>query len=774
MISLCSGWEFTTEWSEEWNTGSGAGEAVRLPHNVKELPLHYADRSDYEMISGYRRTLNITPEMLEKRLFLQFDGAGHIATVFVNGCSAATHYGGYTAFRVEITELVHEGENLISVRLDSTENPALPPFGFVIDYLTYGGLYREVWLDVREKEYISDIFVTTPTLITASVLVSTDGVEKAPVKVEIYDGDSLIASGNGTSGDPVTLTAYGAAAWSPDSPKLYTCRASLDNSDSCEVTFGFRTIEFTSDCFLLNGKKTFMRGLNRHQSWPYMGYAAPERLQREDAGILKYELQCNAVRTSHYPQSQSFIDECDRLGIMVFTEIPGWQHVGNSAWQDIACENVREMVTQYRNHPSITLWGVRINESGDNDDFYTRTNAIAHELDPSRPTSGVRFIQKSSLLEDVYAFNDFSHDGKTPGCKPKSEVTPDMSKALFISEHTGHMFPTKSYDKWSRHEEHALRHARVLDAALADDHHTACFGWCMFDYQTHRDFGSGDRICYHGVTDSFRNPKMAAAVYASQGELAPVLEISSSMDIGDYNGGILPPVYAFTNADSVKLYKNDIFVKEFRPEGWSGLKHGPVYIDDKVGDLLESLEGFGKAKAAAVGDCLNACEKYGISNLPLKYKLKFAMVMKKYGLSYHDGYELYGKYIGLWGGSSTVWRFDAVRAGEVIKSITCSPQNKLHLEVRAGSTELCEGDRYDMSSVRVRVLDENNNPAPFAQLPISFDLTGDAALVGPSVAAAEGGMCGTYVKTIGKAGNAVLTVSAPGTDTVTVSFNIRG
>ena len=149
---------------------------------------------------------------------------------------------------------------------------------------------------------------------------------------------------------------------------------------------------------------------------------------------------------------------------------------------------------------------MRINESVDDDEFYTRTNALAHSLDPSRATSGVRYLEKSSLLEDVYAYNDFSHSGDNPGVKPKSKVTPDMGKALIVSEHNGHMFPTKSFDPWQKRQEQALRHARVLGAAMADGEHAGCFGWCMFDYPTHKDFGSGDRVCYHGVMDAFRNP----------------------------------------------------------------------------------------------------------------------------------------------------------------------------------------------------------------------------------------------------------------------------
>ena len=198
--------------------------------------------------------------------------------------------------------------------------------------------------------------------------------------------------------------------------------------DTVEQRFGFRTAEFRADGFYLNGKKTFLRGLNRHQCYPYIGYAAPAHLQREDARILKEELACNAVRTSHYPQSQHFIDACDRLGLLVFTEIPGWQHIGDEAWKDQAVENVREMVLQYRNHPSIVLWGVRINESQDDDEFYRRTNALAHELDPSRPTSGVRYLEKSSLLEDVYAYNDFSHTGGNPGCRPRTRSRPTWGR----------------------------------------------------------------------------------------------------------------------------------------------------------------------------------------------------------------------------------------------------------------------------------------------------------------------------------------------------------
>ena len=777
MLSLCDRWEFIPEWCDIFAEGKGICSQVRLPHTVQELPQHYADHNAYQMVCGYRRKLELGEELAGKRLFLQFDGAAHIATVYVNGRELTTHCTGYTAFRVEITEAVTlGGENLVAVRLDTTENPATPPFGFVIDYLTYGGLYREVWLDVREQSFIEDLYITTPDLNTLRIKPTLVGGEGGILLVELLEGERLLLKKAYTAGGVITIDCPDVRPWDTRHPNLYKCRVTLmkvgNPLDTCEVTVGFRTAEFRADGFYLNGEKIFLRGLNRHQCYPYVGYAVPEKLQREDARILKEELSCNAVRTSHYPQSQHFIDECDRRGLLVFTEIPGWQHIGDNSWKAQAVENVREMVMQYRNHPSIVLWGVRINESRDDDCFYERTNTLCRELDPSRATSGVRYLEKSSLLEDVYAYNDFSHTGSNPGVKPKKAVCPDTEKPLIISEHNGHMFPTKSFDTWQRRQEHALRHARVQSDAAADGGHAGCFGWCMFDYPTHKDFGSGDRVCYHGVMDAFRNPKLAAYTYASQGDEKPVLAIGSSMDIGDYPGGQIGDVAVFTNADSVSLYKNGNFVTRLRDGGYKGLPHSPFVMDDTVGCLLQTQEGFDKKKADLLRTCLLAVQKRGLAGMTPADMARMGFAMVKYGLSFEDAVALYGKYVGNWGGEATVWRLDAEKNGQVVRSITCCPNAKLRLEVQVSHTDLREGDTYDMVAVRVRLLDGFGNPAPYAQLPVRFALEGEAQLVGPDVVTAEGGMTGTYIKTNGKSGSARLTVSTAQTEPVTVEFAI--
>ena len=186
MRSLCNNWEFVPNWFSEFEMGEGQGISVRLPHTVQECPQHYGDHNAYQMVCGYRRKLELGRELEGKRIFLQFDGAAHIAVVYLNGVALTTHRCGYTGFRVEITEaVVLGGENLLAVKLDTTENADVPPFGFVIDYLTYGGLYREVWLDIREKSYIEDLYITTPDLTTLKIKPTLHNASGCIVLVEL-------------------------------------------------------------------------------------------------------------------------------------------------------------------------------------------------------------------------------------------------------------------------------------------------------------------------------------------------------------------------------------------------------------------------------------------------------------------------------------------------------------------------------------------------------------------------------------------------------------
>ncbi len=774
-------WEFTQEYTEELLEQEFAGETVTvvLPHTVVETPFHYFDESMYQMVSGYRRVFTPEESWREKQVLLTIEAAAHQAEVFLNGTKIKEHFCGYTAFSVDLAPHLKFGEeNVLVIKVDSRESLNIPPFGKVIDYMTYGGIYREVYVDILEKTCIEDIFVKTRRISAMTYELSAEitclQLPQDEIRVTLLSDDGVHSCTLDHSWQKVS----GITEWHPEHPVLYTLRAELVRGgvvvDVLETKFGFREAVFKKDGFYLNGAKFKIRGLNRHQSFPYVGYAMPESMQKFDADILKKELGVNAVRTSHYPQSQHFLNRCDELGLLVFTELPGWQYMGDEAWKKIAVENVREMVEQYRNHPSIILWGVRINESMDDDEFYEETNRIAHECDSTRQTSGVRYIQKSHLLEDVYAYNDFSHNGPNRGCMKKKKVTPDKKKGYLISEYNGHMYPTKSFDCEDHVTEHMLRHARVMDAYYGEKDIAGGFGWCMFDYNTHQDFGSGDRICYHGVTDMFRNKKPAGELYHAQQDKETVLNVCSSLEIGEHPGGFVGNVYMTTNADSIRVYKNNRFVKEVKAKdtAFKKMPHGPLKIDEFIGDALVTEEGFKKGKAKAVKKVLLAAQKYGMTKLPFFAKLTAAKCMLFYGMKISDAVDLYGKYVGDWGGEATVYRFEAMKNGEVVKVVEKSPMKAKHLNVQCSHTELAEKNTYDVAAIRFRMESEKNNLLSFNQDIITLSTEGPIEVIGPKVFSLRGGMGGTYVKTTGEAGEAKLIVKAEGLEPVEIEFTV--
>lgn len=775
---------------------------VRLPHTCKETPFHYFDESLYQMVSGYRRHLLIPKDWQGKQILLTFEGAAHDSTVFCNGKKVGEHHCGYTAFTVDLTDSVLYGQdNLLCVRLDSRENLNVPPFGYVIDYMTYGGIYRDVRLEVKEKVSLSDIFVHTAidfrsSPVTAQITSEITLTESnGNVTIRQYYMPKSTAAGQGSwnllceqtvSADTncdkeIALTAAitDPLLWDTEEANLYILKTQLyqDNTllDETETTFGIREAVFKKDGFYLNGKKLRIRGLNRHQSYPYVGYAMPESMQRLDADLLKKELGLNAVRTSHYPQSHYFLERCDELGLLVFTEFPGWQHIGDDAWKAQAVANAEDMIRQYRNHPSIILWGIRINESPDDDAFYEKTNAVAHKLDPSRPTGGVRAMKKSHLLEDVYTYNDFLHDGEMPGCDPKKKVTSDMEKPYLISEYNGHMYPTKVFDNEERRSEHAIRHANVLDAVAGQPDIAGSFGWCMFDYNTHKDFGSGDRICYHGVMDMFRNPKQASNIYACEQEQTPVLEITSSMDIGEHPGCNRGNIYILSNADSVKMYKNDRFIKEYLPEmsPYKHLKHGPILIDDFIGDSLAQNERFRPKHAKEITDAMNLVARGSLNHIPKRLYLTALKLLLIYHIDFAEVTRLYTKYIGDWGGTATTYRFDAIKDGKVVKSVTKEPVREIRLEAEADHTILTEQHTYDVALVRIRAVDDHGNVLPFYQEPVRLITEGDISIIGPDTIALQGGMGGTYVKSTGRSGRGALLLQSQTAGEIRIPFQIK-
>ena len=588
---------------------------VTVPHTNLREPWHSFDEKSYEFVSIYRRRFRLPAPARGQRVFVDFEGVMTASTVWINGVRLGEYKGGFTPFSFELTPHVDfDRENVLAVEVDSSERADIPPFGYEVDYLTFGGIYREVSLRIVSPTHLENIFAQPkdvlsgkPTVDVECFLISANKSLEGGLSLEaaLFDGDKLLAkatqdlpAGEDQGNVPRTLRLNNLGSiqlWDLRSPKLYRIEVRLLRGekllDHDSRRIGFREARFTPQGFSLNGTVVKLRGLDRHQTFPWVGQAMPARVQRQDALVLRKNLHCNIVRTSHYPQSRHFLDACDEIGLLVLEEIPGWQHIGDLPWQDIAVDNVSRMIRRDWNHPSIILWGVRINESRDNHDFYTRTNALAHQLDTTRQTGGIRYFQESEFLEDVFTMNDFGFPLKAP------------NHPLYLNtEFVGHTYPTKSIDNIERLREHTVRHARVHDQLASDPQYAGGSGWCAFDYNTHANFGSGDRICYHGVTDIFREPKPAAGFYRSQCDpdeeivLAPAFHWAR----GDENVGFTNALVS-SNCDHLKFYVAGKLAGEADPDRkqFPHLKYAPFTADignriSPWGDLR--IDGFIQGK----------------------------------------------------------------------------------------------------------------------------------------------------------------------------------
>lgn len=702
---------------------------VVLPHTNRLLPWHGFDDAEYEFISTYRRHFRLPESARGHRVFVDFEGAMTASVVWINGQKLGEYKGGYTPFSFELTRFLHwDGNNVLAVHLDSTERQDIPPFGYEIDYMTFGGIYREVNLRIVPAFFLENLvaraidpLADNPSLdVECFFEASSHAPAGTTLNVELRDGDTVLAkqsaeldpkpNDTGTASQVLRLDHLsGIQLWDLQSPKLYTVHVQLlrngqiEDQDSRRI--GFREARFTPSGFSLNGRIVKLRGLDRHQTFPFVGQAMPERVQHRDAYILRHELKCNIVRTSHYPQSRHFLDACDELGLMVLEEIPGWQHIGDSAWQDIAVDNVSRMIRRDWNHPSIILWGVRINESRDDHDFYTRTNAIAHALDKTRQTGGIRSNLASELLEDVYTNNDFGFPLHAP-----------VAPLYLNTEFVGHTFPTRSTDNSARQREHTIRHARIHDQIASEPGFAGGLGWCAFDYNTHFNFGSGDRVCYHGVSDIFRLPKPAAGFYKSQCD--PHEEV------------VLEPAFHWARNDEDTGFTTAVVC--------SNCEHLKFFLDSGSG-----FRQFAEADP----------DRKQFSHL--RYP-PFSVLFDR-------------RAIRDWGDL----RIDGFIAGKQVISKTFSGRGvDRQFHAIADDLELL-ADGADCTRIVLRVTDQFGCIRPIANDPIMFELTGPAQLIGDNPFSLVGGTGAIWIRARQQPGVVVVRAKHPRLGTQQITLNLK-
>ncbi len=728
VLPLNQNWRYSPQFHEAATArdfDDSAFEQVVVPHTNVKLPWHSFDDKAYEFVSVYRRRFHIPDSARGKRVFLDFEGVMTASTVWINGTKLGEYRGGFTPFSFDLTPHVDfDRENVIAVRVDSTERTDIPPFGYQIDYLTFGGIYREVSLRIVPPTFLANLHARTRKVMTDQPAIDVDcfvegsrhETEKLELTVTLRDGDralqsatrSLNASESPDAPHVVTLEALGAVErWDLHSPKLYTVTVELKRAgvvvDEDSRRIGFREAQFTEHGFQLNGTVVKLRGLDRHQTFPFVGQAMPGRVQRRDADILRNELKCNIVRTSHYPQSRHFLDRCDELGLLVLEEIPGWQHIGNEAWKQVSIDNVKRMIERDWNHPSIILWGVRINESRDDHHFYERTNALAHKLDPTRQTGGIRYFQESEFLEDVFTMNDFGFPLKPPN-HPR----------YLNTEFVGHTFPTKTIDNDERQREHTLRHARIHNQLASNPQYAGGIGWCAFDYNTHADFGAGDRICYHGVTDIFREPKAAAGFYRSQCD--PKEEV------------VLEPAFHWAKSDESTQFSIAVIC--------SNCERLHIYLRSAKGEkLITTLQP-------------NRVEFAHLRYPPFSFDA--------------------GKLIEDWGDLHIK---DEIAGKVVIEKTYSGAGVDQKFSLRADDHQLF-ADGADTTRVVMRVTDEFGAIRPFANDPIQFTLEGPAELIGDNPFSVIGGTGAVWIRAKQQSGSVQLRGTHPRLGVQTVDIEI--
>lgn len=589
--------DFNTDWlfirgndlsAKDPDYDESSAEQISLPHARDTYDLFEPDLDSIQTVDWYRRHFTLSEEDRGDRVFVEFNGGGQINRVYVNGSLVGEAKGTFTHFKFDITDYVAFGnyDNVIAVQVDSRyHSDELPP-GQNIDFHYFGGLHGQAFMTLTDNLYSESVFYYNDNVengdetavLNGQIEVANQYIEgqTAVVRSIIRDSDGNEVSTAEATVDVESLTAVQAELkhtisdphlWSPDDPYLYTAETSIYSDDICvdqvSTTIGIRTLEATEmteseGYFILNGERITVIGGNWHMQAPYLGNSRTAKLNEKDAETLKYDLGINFVRTSHYEADPSFLDACDRLGIMVEEEPLGWNDT--PGW-DQFCYSMEEMIKRDRNHPSIVIWSIIPNERPldyPSVEAGQERQSVAKELDPSRLTIQEE-MNNAEPIADIYGWHDYQNPS-TGSVKNNPNAS-----SWFVTEwntNLGQHFVIPG-DSESRKSAQVVRDGLKLGQLSSDSRIMGSLKWDLFGYYTPQSaYERGKNVELwrsSGVYGIWRDPLhktwiayLLAAQAPDEEDTGDILKIASEWKIDSSD-----TIRVITNLDEVELLYDD-------------------------------------------------------------------------------------------------------------------------------------------------------------------------------------------------------------------------
>ena len=601
---------FGSDWTFTKDSTSLNWEKITIPHTAQIEPL--VVNNQWQGNCWYQKKFDVERVENEK-VFLYFEGVMHEAWVWINGKLVTHHQGGYLPFTVDATDWVKEKDNTIIVKVNNEDNPQIPPGKTLktLDFNYYGGIYRNVYLLKTNAVYITDAVHANQTN-GGGILVHFDEISKekargivkvhvknesdTPKKVKLsitfstkkstttFTSKEVLIGSKADAYILETIEILNPELWGIDQLNLYDVEVKVlsENSllDSQTLKTGIRKAELKADGFYLNDQKVFINGTNRHQEYPYIGYALSDEANYRDAVKIK-NAGFDFVRLSHYPQTEAFLKACDEVGLLVMNCISGWQFVGDEKFIENSYQEIRDFSRRDRNHPSIIFWEVSLNESDIKEPYMQKANQILKAELPYAHIYTAGWIDNPNY--DIYI--PARQHGKAPDYWNNYEKG---NRKIFIAEYgdweyyaQNAGFNQTAYANLKEEErtsrqlrgfgekrllQQAFNYQEAFNSNLKGKHTIGQANWLMFDYNR----GYADDIESSGISDIFRIPKFAHYFYQSQ--RSPSVKLSEKLVSGPmvyianyWNEKSSLDVTVFSNCDEVALYLNEELIAKQKP-----------------------------------------------------------------------------------------------------------------------------------------------------------------------------------------------------------------